>query len=30
MLESTIQMLVEMDGFNSSSGVVVLAGTNRA
>ena len=23
------QMLVEMDGFNSSTGVVVLAGTNR-
>ncbi|CAJ1401695.1 unnamed protein product [Effrenium voratum] len=28
--ESTLnQMLVEMDGFNSSTGVVVLAGTNR-
>merc|ERR1719181_2675320 len=29
--ENTLnQMLVEMDGFNSSEGVVVLAGTNRA
>jgi len=29
--ESTLnQMLVEMDGFNTSTGVVVLAGTNRA
>ena len=29
--ENTLnQILVEMDGFDSSSGVVVLAGTNRA
>ena len=29
--ESTLNaLLVEMDGFNTGSGVVVLAGTNRA
>merc|ERR1719258_619991 len=29
--ENTLnQLLVEMDGFNTTSGVVVLAGTNRA
>ena len=29
--ENTLnQLLIELDGFNTSSGIVVLAGTNRA